>query len=113
MRLKILKNGHTFLQKLQFRVIKKMMGEVPGPIAVMSYRRQFFGKHFAPWLNQAMRKMKHWTVGEVELMAAFVSKNNECQYCYGDHVAVAKMCTKKNWLWRLWKTLIRLLLRRN
>lgn len=90
MRLKILKNGHTFLQKLQFRVIKKMMGEVPGPIAVMSYRRQFFGKHFAPWLNQAMRKMKHWTVGEVELMAAFVSKNNECQYCYGDHVAVAK-----------------------
>ena len=34
--------------------------------------------------------MKHWTIGEVELIAAYVSKNNECQYCTGDHIAVAK-----------------------
>lgn len=90
MRLQILKSGHSFLQKLQLRVIKKMMGEVPGPIAVMSYRREFFGKYYAQWLHKAMRKMKHWTIGEVELMAAYVSKNNACQYCYGDHTAVAK-----------------------
>lgn len=90
MRLELLKNGHKFLQKLQFGMIKKMMGEVPGPIAVMSYRRNFFGKHYAQWLNKSMRKMKHWTVGEVELIAAYVSKNNECQYCLGDHMEVAK-----------------------
>ena len=67
-----------------------MMGEVPGPIATMSYNRNFFGKHDAVWLNHTMRKMKHWSVGEVELMAAYVSKNNACQYCLGDHIEVAK-----------------------
>jgi uncharacterized peroxidase-related enzyme len=89
MRLQILKNGHNFLQKVQFRLIKTMMGQLPGPIAVLSYRRAFFGKHYTRWLQNTMRKMEHWTLGEVELMGAYVSKNNECQYCLIDHVAVA------------------------
>ena len=33
--------------------------------------------------------MKHWSVGEVELIAAYTSRNNECQFCYKDHIAVA------------------------
>lgn len=89
MRLAILKNGHSFFQKMQMKVIKAMMGQVPGPISVFSYNRDFFGKHYVKWLQHSMRKMKHWTVGEVELMAAYVSKSNECQYCVKDHTAVA------------------------
>lgn len=90
MRLSILIKGHNFLQKLQFKIIKTIMGTVPGPIATLSYRRSFFGKHYAKWLHSSMRGLNYWSIGEAELIATYVSKNNKCQYCYGDHVAVAK-----------------------
>lgn len=89
MRLEILKNGHTFLQKVQLSIIKIIMGQIPGPIATLSYNRDFFGKHYALWLQNRMRKMDHWNIGEVELMAAYVSKLNQCQYCTTDHISVA------------------------
>ena len=91
MRLDILRTGHRPLQKLQMFFIKRMMGFLPGPIAVLSYRRSFFGKYFEVWLQQALRKAKHWSVGEIELIGAFVSSKNACQYCTSDHRAVAKM----------------------
>ena len=88
MRLSILRKGHRPLQKLQLAMINQMMGIIPGPVATLSYRRNFFGKHYATWLHQSMRKAQHWTVAEVELFAAFVSKKNECEYCVNDHKAV-------------------------
>lgn len=90
MRLDILENGHTFFQKLQLKIIKLMMGEITGPISVLSYNRNFFGKHYTIWLQNSMRNMKHWTIRDVELMGAFVSKNNECAFCFNGHVAVTK-----------------------
>ena len=59
MRLEVIKSGHNFLQKIQLKIIKIMMGQVPGPVAVLSYRRDFFGKHYTPWLQNTMRNMKH------------------------------------------------------
>jgi len=95
MRLKILKRGHRLLQKVQIFFIGTMMGYTPGPIAVLSYRRNFFGKYYNPWLQQALRGAKHWSVGEIELFGTFVSKQNQCQYCTTDHHAIAKMSLGK------------------
>jgi uncharacterized peroxidase-related enzyme len=89
MRLQILETGHRPLQKPLLSLIKHLIGDIPGPILVMSYRRELFGKPFAACLQEGMRGMSAWSLGEVELFAAFVSKLNTCQYWLGDHTAVA------------------------
>ena len=91
MRLSILHKGHSILQKVQIFFIKTMMDFVPGPVAMLSYRRNFFGKHFAPMVENSLRKAKHWSVGEVELLGTFVSMKNECRYCTSDHRAVTRL----------------------
>lgn len=81
MRLQILEEGHAPLKNLLFRFIASMSeGHVPGPIATMSYRRDFFGKYFAQCIQEAMRDAQEWSLGEVELFAAFVSQLNKCKY---------------------------------
>lgn len=76
------------LQKLQFGLISKLMGAVPGPIVVLTYRREIFGKHFTKCLTEGMRQTKYWTKPEVELFAAFVSKANSCNFCMEHHTHV-------------------------
>lgn len=82
MRLQILDNGHSLFQKLILGLIKRSSEDhkAPGPVLVMSYRRELFGKHIAPCFQEAMRDMKAWTIGEVELFAAFVSSLNQCMF---------------------------------
>lgn len=80
MRLGLLHRGHRPLQKAQLWIIRKLTGTVPGPIALFSYRRRFFGQAFSACLTEAMRGPSEWTVGERELFAAFVSKLNQCAY---------------------------------
>jgi uncharacterized peroxidase-related enzyme len=96
MRLKALESGLRPLQAVQLRLIKWITGYVPGPIAVMSYRRDLFGKYFAPIIQVAMRRAKAWRVGDVELFAAFVSHQNQCTYCVGDHTAVAALALRND-----------------
>lgn len=69
-------------QRIKIRLMKAVTGaeHLPGPIAVATYDPKLFGRQFALALEQAMRKMQHWSVGEVELFAAFVSKQNQCAY---------------------------------
>ncbi len=89
MRLDILENGHSPIQKLQMALIRKMMaGHLPGPVSTLSYRADFFGKAYNDACQLALRKQSYWTKAEAELFAAFVSYNNSCQYCYGAHTAV-------------------------
>lgn len=80
MRLKILTEGHQFTQKLFLKIIKFQMGHIPGPMHVLTYRRNWFGAHFLDCLQDGLREMKQWSMPEVELMAAFVSKLNQCEY---------------------------------
>jgi hypothetical protein len=70
------------LQRFKVRMMKLVTGvrDAPGPIVVASYAPALFGTHFALALEEAMRKTTHWSVGEVELFAAFVSKQNSCAY---------------------------------
>ncbi len=89
MRLDILENGQSTFQRFQMRLIRKMMaGLLPGPIAVLSYRADFFGKKFNDTTQLSLRKQKEWTKVEAELFAAFVSYNNRCQFCYGAHSTI-------------------------
>lgn len=89
MRLDILENGHSRIQKIQMAIIRTMMaGHLPGPVSTLSYRADFFGKAYNDACEIALRKQEYWTKAEAELFAAFVSFNNQCQYCYGAHTAV-------------------------
>ena len=80
MRLSFLGQGQSLVQKVFFGFIRLMSGAVPGPLAVLSYRSSFFGRDYSQVLEQAMRRQQHWSVGEVELFAAWVSHSLECEF---------------------------------
>jgi len=81
LRLDILNNGHSTIQKLALKLIAATSeGQTPGPILTMSYRRNYFGKHLADSFHESMRGGTEWNIGETELFAAFVSKLNQCDY---------------------------------
>jgi hypothetical protein len=79
MRLEVLHNGFRPIQRLFLKPMR-YNGSVPGPVAVLTYRRALHGKYFAKAFQESMRKQRHWTIGDVELFASFVSKQNECVY---------------------------------
>ena len=91
MRLPILSKGLSPLQKLQAFFIRRMMGYVPGPILMLSYRKRFFGRPYSRLIHQVLRKAEHWSLAELELMAAFISDRNSCQMCLSDHRTVASL----------------------
>lgn len=47
---------------------------------ILSYRSSFFGQPFSAYLQSALRGPSDWSVGERELFAAFVSRQNQCKY---------------------------------
>ena len=80
MRLQVLMHGHTPLQKIQLRIMRAFCGRALEPVLMMSYRRNFFGKHWARCLQDGLRHAREWSVGELEIFAAFVSSLNRCRY---------------------------------
>jgi hypothetical protein len=81
MRLQILETGHRPLQKVILHFMRSSLrGKAPAPVLVMSYRRELFGKYLAACFQEGMRGGREWSLGEVELFAAFVSRLNECKY---------------------------------
>jgi hypothetical protein len=81
MRLEILNSGHKLRHRLLFRLIR-VISKHPAPdvIKVVAYRGEFFGTPVNEVFQGAMRGPSAWSVGERELMAAFVSKTNECEF---------------------------------
>jgi DnaJ-domain-containing protein 1 len=49
-------------------------------IRTILYRPDFFGKHFSALTQTVMRESRHWSAGECELFAAFVSRKNQCHF---------------------------------
>jgi len=80
MRLKILDHGHRPLPQFVFNVIWRVTGFLPGPLAVNSYRRELFGRHFSACIQAALRESSTWRKSELELFAAFVSKQLACRF---------------------------------
>lgn len=88
MRLMILDRGHSFGTKALFAVIRLFSRQpVLDVIKFVKYRPEFYRAQ--EFTHAVMRGSSSWSVGDRELMAAFVAKNNECEWCTRAHTAVA------------------------
>ncbi len=90
MRLEILNSGYTIGTKVLFACIQLASRRpVPDAAKLVFYRADFYGDPMKKITHEAMRGPSAWSVGDRELMAAFVSKTNECAFCIGAHTATA------------------------
>ena len=81
MRLAILDSGHGFGSKVLFALIRAVSRQpVPDVIKLALYRPDFYGTPMRVIAQDAMRGPSAWSVGDRELMAAFVSKMNQCEF---------------------------------
>lgn len=90
MRLKILDSGYTIGTKALFALIHLASRRpLPDAAKLVFYRADFYGEPMKELTHQAMRGSSAWSVGDRELMAAFISQTNECAFCIGAHTATA------------------------
>jgi len=90
MRLEILNSGYHPGTKLLFAVIRLFSGQpVPDAAKLVFYRPDFYGARARNLTHEAMRGPSAWSVGDRELMAAYVSKVNDSAFCIGAHTATA------------------------
>ena len=91
MRLRILDSGHSFGTKALFALIRTVSRQpVLDIVRLVKYRPDFYGGPMSTVTQEAMRGPSAWSVGDRELMAAFVAKTNQCEFCTKTHVAVAQ-----------------------
>lgn len=81
MRLKRLEHGHRLPQRILIGLIGLLSRErAPDVIRMLLYRPAFFGTPMNEAFHSALRGPSPWTVGERELFAAFVSRQNQCVF---------------------------------
>jgi hypothetical protein len=81
MRLGNVERGDSIGHKLLFGVIRVVSGfRAPDVVRTLKYRASFFGGPHSLHTHEAMRGPSAWSVGERELIAAFVSKLNQCRF---------------------------------
>jgi len=91
LRLGILDSGHSFGTKALFALIRTVSRQpVLDVIKLVKYRPDFYGEPMGVITQDAMRGPSTWSVGDRELMAAFVAKANQCEFCTKAHSAVAE-----------------------
>lgn len=91
MRLAILDSGHDFGTKALFALVRIVSRQpVLDIIKLFKYRPDFFGTPMQRVTHEAMRGPSTWSVGDRELMAAFIAKTNQCEFCTNAHAAVAQ-----------------------
>jgi uncharacterized peroxidase-related enzyme len=90
MRLSILNEGYGISAKLLFGLIQLFSRQpLPDAARLTFYRPDFYGNNSKRLTHEAMRGASEWSVAERELMAAYVSKANDCPFCIGAHTATA------------------------
>jgi AhpD family alkylhydroperoxidase len=91
MRLPILDSGHSFGIRALFALIRTVSHQpVLDVVKLVKYRGDFYGGPMSRMTQEAMRGPSSWSVGDRELMAAFVAKTNQCEFCIKAHSAVAQ-----------------------
>ena len=81
MRLDVLDRGHTFRTKALFAMIRTVSRHpVPDVVKTLKYRPEFWGNAMSEVFQAVMRGPSAWSIGDRELMAAYVSKTNECEF---------------------------------
>ena len=92
MRLDILNHGYRPRTKLLFAIIQLFSRQpVPDAAKLVFYRPDFYGALAKKFTHEAMRGPSAWSVGDRELMAAYVSTVNESAFCIGAHTATATL----------------------
>lgn len=90
MRLDILDQGHRLRAKVLFAMIRAASRQpIPDALKLIMYRPDFYGRSMQKITQEAMRGPSAWSIGDRELMAAFVSKMNQSEYCIKTHSAVS------------------------
>ena len=90
MRPDILNRGYRPATKLLFLLIRVFSGHpLPDAAKLVFYRPDFYGNPAKRFTHEAMRGPSDWSVGDRELMAAFVSKVNGSAFCVDAHTATA------------------------
>lgn len=90
MRLDVVEHGHGRATKGLFRLVRLTTRRpVPDAVKYMMYRTDFQGGPLRKLLHTSIHGPSDWSVAERELMAAYVSRANECDFCAGAHAAVA------------------------
>jgi len=88
MRLEILDRGHRLGTKALLALIRLVSRQpVVDAVKLAFYRPDFYGG--GDLSHEAMRGPSAWSIGDRELMAAFVSKVNESQFCIAAHSATS------------------------
>ena len=91
MRLEVLNRGYGPGTKMLFAVIRLVSRHpVPDAAKLVFYRPDFYGARAKEFTHEAMRGPSAWSVGDRELMAAYVSQANGCAFCVGAHTATAR-----------------------
>lgn len=81
MRLKVLDHGHPLTTRLLFAVIRLVSGHrAPDVVKTLRYRPAFFGGLMSQIFQEILRGPSGWSIGDRELMAAFVSRTNACEF---------------------------------
>jgi uncharacterized peroxidase-related enzyme len=88
MRLTILDRGHRLRTKALFALVRLVSRQpVVDAVKLALYRPEFYGAGHLT--HEAMRGPSDWSIGDRELMAAFISKVNESQFCIAAHSATS------------------------
>lgn len=91
MRLAILDHGHRLRTKALLGMIRLVSRQpVVDAVKLAFYRPEFYGG--GALTHEAMRGPSAWSVGERELMAAYVSEVNRCPFCVAAHTATSNLC---------------------
>src|SRR2546427_331896 len=93
MRLAILDHGHGIRTKAMFMLIRVFSGHpVVDAVKLALYRPSFY--RGGGLTQEAMRGPSDWSVADRELMAAFVSKVNNTEFCIAAHTATSALAYK-------------------
>jgi len=81
MRLAILDSGHTLGKKAVLAMIRLVLRQPPPDVVkTLLYRPDFLGGPLNDLFQQVMRGPSGWSIGDRELMAAYISRSNECEF---------------------------------
>jgi hypothetical protein len=90
MRLEILDRGHRLRTKALLAVIRLVSRQpVVDAVKLAFYRPDFYGG--GDLTHEAMRGPSAWSIGDRELMAAFVSQANQSSFCVAAHSATSSL----------------------
>jgi len=81
MRLQVLDRGHSMATRALFALIRLVSRQrAPDVVKTLRYRPEFFGAPMGDVFQEVMRGPSGWSIGDRELMAAYVSKVNACEF---------------------------------